>query len=71
MGMPKSFTSWERAIMHPSLLERTATGSFASLGLNTLSQEQKKLLQSTNAKIGEAILNFMNHISYYTPYQNF
>jgi hypothetical protein len=35
--------------MHPSLLERTTTGFPDKEGAKILSQEQKKLLQSTNA----------------------
>ena len=39
MGIPKSFTSCERAITHPSLLDNTITGLLFKLGLKTLSHE--------------------------------
>ncbi len=37
--MPRALASLDRAIMHPSLLERTTMGLLSSLGSNTLSQE--------------------------------
>ena len=49
--MPSDFASSLRAIMHPSLLDKTTIGSFSSFGLKTLSHETKKLFQSTRANI--------------------
>ena len=49
MGIPMSFISFERATTHPSLLESTTTGRPFKSGLNSLSQETKKLLQSSKA----------------------
>ncbi len=49
MGMPSSLTSSLRAIMHPSLLDNTATGKPFSVGSTILSHEAKKLLQSNKA----------------------
>lgn len=42
-----SFISFERAITHPSLLDKTTTGLFSKSGLKSRSQETKKLLQSS------------------------
>src|SRR5580704_2960061 len=47
MGTPNTLTSLERAIMHASFELSTATGLLRNAGLNTRSQETKKLLQST------------------------
>lgn len=49
MGIPKAFASFDRAITQPSLLESTMTGLSTIEGLKTLSQDTKKLLQSTRA----------------------
>ena len=59
--MPRALASGERAMMHPSLFESTTTGLFFSLGLKALSQEAKKLLQSTRPnilKIRDLIVKF-------------
>lgn len=46
MGIPKALTSAERDITQPSLLDNTITGWQLRSGLNTFSQDTKKLLQS-------------------------
>ena len=51
MGMPNCFTSSDRAIMHPSLFDKTATGFVSRSGRKMRSQETKKLLQSISAKL--------------------
>ena len=37
--IPSAFASFERDIIHPSLLDNATTGLLLSLGLKTLSQE--------------------------------
>ena len=49
--MPSAFASLERATTQPSLLESTTTALPSSQGWKTLSQDTKKLLQSTSAYI--------------------
>jgi hypothetical protein len=49
MGIPSDLASSLREIIQPSLFESTTTGTPIREGSKTLSHEQKKLLQSTNA----------------------
>jgi hypothetical protein len=41
--------SLERATTHPSLFDKITTGLFTNFGLKILSQDTKKLLQSSKA----------------------
>jgi len=43
-----SFISWERATTHPSLDDKTTTGTPCRSGRNNRSHDTKKLLQSIN-----------------------
>ena len=47
--MPIALLSLLRATTHPSLLDSTTTGRPSNSGWKALSQDTKKLLQSTNA----------------------
>ena len=49
--MPRAFASFDLAMMHPSLFDRTTRGRLSRSGLKTFSQEAKKLSQSTSANI--------------------
>ena len=48
IGIPISLASCDLATTEPPLPDKTSTGLFSSEGLTSLSQETKKLLQSTN-----------------------
>ena len=49
--MHMALASLDLATTHPSLLDSTTTGRPSSWGWKTLSQDTKKLLQSTRANI--------------------
>ena len=49
--MHMALASLDLATTHPSLLDSTITGRPSSWGWKTLSQDTKKLLQSTRANI--------------------